>query len=166
MGNQVTVNGTTVTLTLKDFKKFDTNIAAANKPKGPLVNISGIEGNNNTPYTVTVLAYLPDNPLNPVDNTSGLKMPNFDIYLNYYGINPVKVLNKQGEFDTLQGREFRVEFNCAEEASLFDLYYIQFTYQVDAGGSADVIWVRDEDEDPETDRGTVTTPATPPPPTM
>lgn len=159
MGNPVTVNG--VTLTLKDFRKFDTNIEAANKPTGPLVNMSGIEGGNGTPYTVTVLAYLPDNTLNPIENTSGLQLQGNQIYLNYYGINPVKVLNKQGGFDTLQGREFRVEFNCEEEASLFDLYYIQFTYQVISGPSADVIWVRDEDEDPETDRGTVTMPADP-----
>ncbi len=165
MGNPVTVNG--VTLTLKDFRKFDSNIAAANKPSGPLVNISGIEGNNNTPYTVTVLAYLPDNPLNPIENTSGLQLQGNEIYLNYYGINPVKVLNRTGTFDTVEGREFRVEFNCAEETTQFDLYYIQFTYQIQQGGaSADVIWVRDEDEDPETDRGTVTGPATPPPPTM
>ncbi|WP_299108762.1 hypothetical protein [uncultured Tenacibaculum sp.] len=156
MGNPVTVNG--VTLTLKDFRKFDTNIDAANKPTGPLINMSGAEGGNDTPYTVTVLAYLPDNPLNPLENTSGLQLQGNQIYLNYYGINPVKVLNKQGGSDTLQGREFRVEFNCEEEASLFDLYYIQFTYQVISGASADVIWVRDQNDDPETDRGTVTTP--------
>lgn len=152
-----TING--VTLTLKKFEKFVSNIPAASKPTGPLVNMSGAEGSNDTPYTVTVLAYLPDNTLNPVENTSGLQLQGDQIYLNYYGINPVNILNKQGGFDTVQGREFRVEFNCDEVADNFDLYYLQFTYEVNQGGvSADVIWVRDEDEDPETDRGTVTTP--------
>ena len=159
-----TING--VTLTLNKFEKFVTNIPAANKPTGPLVNISGAEGNNNTPYTVTVLAYLPDNTLNRVENTSGLQLQGDEIYLNYYGINPVKVLNKEGGFDIVQGREFRVEFNCDEVADNFDLYYIQFTYEVNQGASADVIWVRDEDEDPDTDRGTVTMPVTVPPPTL
>ncbi|MCH2032736.1 MAG: hypothetical protein MK202_04365 [Tenacibaculum sp.] len=164
MGNPVTVNG--VTLTLKQFFKFDTNIPASNKPNGPLVNISDSEGANSTPYTVTVLAYLPDNSLNPVTNTSGLQLQGNEIYLNYYGINSVEMLNKDGNFETNQGREFRVEFNCTEQASQFDLYYIQFTYEVQQGQpSADVIWVRDEDEDPETDRGTVTVPAKPVKPT-
>ncbi|CAM1353920.1 hypothetical protein [Tenacibaculum halocynthiae] len=157
MGNPVTVNH--VTLSLVKFEKFVTNIPAANRPSGPLVNMSGAEGANGTPYTVTVLAYLPDNQLNRVENTSGLQLQGDQIYLNYYGINPVKVLNKQGGTDTLQGREFRVEFNCKEEATNYDLYYIEFTYRVESGASADVIWVRDEDEDPETDRGTVTMPA-------
>ncbi|WP_435262452.1 hypothetical protein [Tenacibaculum sp. nBUS_03] len=156
MGNPVTVNH--VTLSLVKFEKFDSNIPAANKPNGPLVNISGAEGGNSTPYTVTVLAYLPDNTLNRVDNTSGLQLQGDQIYLNYYGINPVQVLNKNGGTDNLQGREFRVEFNCEEEATNYDLYYIQFTYKVESGASADMIWVRDEDDDPETDRGTVTVP--------
>lgn len=50
-------------MTLKDFRKFDTNISSENVPKGPLVNMSGFEGSKGTPFTVTVLAYLPDNPL-------------------------------------------------------------------------------------------------------
>ncbi|WP_299134251.1 hypothetical protein [uncultured Tenacibaculum sp.] len=156
MGNSVTVNH--VTLSLVKFEKFVTNIPAANRPTGPLVNISGAEGSNSTPYTVTVLAYLPDNPLNRVENTSGLQLQGDEIYLNYYGINPVNILNKEGGTDTVQGREFRVEFNCKEETTNYDLYYIQFTYKVESGASADMIWVRDEDEDPETDRGTVSTP--------
>ena len=159
MGNPVTING--VTLTLLDFRKFDTNIDADNKPTGPLVNISGMEGHNDTPYTVTVLAYLPDNPLQPVENTNGIPLQGNQIYLNYYGINPVKISNKQGGTETVDGREFRVEFNCDEVADKFDLYYVQFTYKVEEGASADVIWVRDEDDDPETDRGTVTMPSDP-----
>lgn len=159
MENPVNVNG--VTLTLKDFRKFDTNISVDNVPTGPLVNMSRDEsGNSTTPNTVTVLAYLPDNTLNPVDNTNGLQLQGNEIYLNYYGVVPTKILNKDGGYDTVSCRDFRVEFNCDEVASQYDLYYVQFVYQLDEGTpSVDMILVRSENDDPELDRGTVTTPA-------
>lgn len=157
----VTVNG--LTLELVDFFEFDTNIPSANKPSGPLVNISDVEGGNNTPYKITVLAYLPNNPLNPVQNKSGLPVKDDTIYLDYYGIKPVEILNKQGGTDTIQCRDFQVEFNCLEETSVYDLYYIQFTYKIEDGSSADAVLVRDTNEDPETDRGTVTVLEEPPP---
>ena len=157
----VTTNG--VTLKLVQFLEFDTNIPAENKPSGPLVNVSEAENGNNIPYTLTVLAYLPSNTLNPVENTNGLSLKGDTIYLNYYGITPVEILNKEGSTNTIKCRDFRVEFNCTEETTEFDLYYIQFTYQINDGSSADAILLRDEDEDPETDRGTVTVPVKPPP---
>lgn len=153
----VTTNG--VTLNLVQFLEFDTNIPAANKPSGPLVNISDVEGGNGTPYMMTVLAYLPSNTLNPVENTSGLPLKGDTIYLNYYGITPTTILKKDGTTGTIQCRDFRVEFNCDEETTEYDLYYVQFTYKINDGSSADATLVRDEDEDPETDRGTVTMPA-------
>ncbi|TDQ29748.1 hypothetical protein [Tenacibaculum caenipelagi] len=158
MENPVNVNG--VTLELKYFRKFDTNISADNVPTGPLVNMSRVEtGNNATPNIVTVLAYLPDNTLNPVDNTSGLQLQGDEVYLNYYGVTPTQIVNKDGGYDTVSCRDFRVEFNCAEVASQYDLYYVQFAYQLDEGTpSVDAILVRSENDDPETDRGTVTTP--------
>lgn len=158
MGNPVNVNG--VTLTLKDFRKFDTNISVDNVPTGPLVNMSRDEsGNSTTPNTVTVLAYLPDNTLNPVDNTNGLQLQGNEIYLNYYGVTPTQILNKDGGYDTVSCRDFRVEFNCDEVASQYDLYYVQFAYQLDEGTpSVDMILVRSENDDPRTDRGTVTGP--------
>lgn len=151
-----TING--VTLNLVQFLEFDTNIPAANKPSGPLVNISDVEGGNGTPYMLTVLAYLPSNTLNPVENTSGLPLKGNTIYLNYNGITPVNILNKKGGTTTIQCRDFRVEFNCEEETTEYDLYYVQFTYKINDGSSADAVLLRDDDEDPELDRGTVTTP--------
>ncbi|MDO6812730.1 hypothetical protein [Tenacibaculum soleae] len=156
-----TING--VTLNLVQFLEFDTNIPAANKPSGPLVNISGVEGGNSTPYTLTVLAYLPSNKLNPVENTRGLSLKDNEIYLNYYGITPTTILKKDGTTEVIECRDFRVEFNCKEETTVYDLYYVQFTYQINDGSSADATLVRDEDEDPETDRGTVTMPEDPAP---
>ena len=152
-----TTNG--ITLTLNDFRKFDTNISANDVPTGPLVNMSGNEDTQSTPFTVTVLAYLPDNVLNPVDNTSGLQLQGDEIYLNYYGVTPTEIFNKEGGYTTINCRDFRVEFNCAEVASQYDLYYIQFSYELDPGTEpVDMILVRNENDDPETDRGTVTTP--------
>ncbi|RBW56701.1 hypothetical protein DS884_14690 [Tenacibaculum sp. E3R01] len=161
MGNQITTSG--ITLTLKDFKEFDTNIPAANKPKGPLVNISAIENGDNKPYTVTVLAYLPGNQvLNPLPagSRTDLKMPNKEIYLNYYGPVTMNLVGRDGEPVSTLCRDFRVEFNCDDkDVQVYDLYYIQFTYQLDEGTpSVDAICVRDQDDDPETDRGTVTGP--------
>lgn len=157
----VITNG--VTLSLVQFLEFDTNIPAANKPSGPLVNISDVRGGNDTPYTMTVLAYLPSNKLNPVVNINGIALKDNTIYLNYYGITSTTILKKDGTTGTIQCRDFRVEFNCAEETTEYDLYYVQFTYQINDGSSADATLVRDEDEDPETDRGTVTTPIDIPP---
>lgn len=153
----VTTNG--LTLSLVQFFEFDTNIASTNKPSGPLVNISDVEGGNATPYKITVLAYLPSgNTLNPVENTSGLSLQGNEIYLNYYGIKSVEILNKEGGTGTIQCRDFQLEFNCDETATEYDLYYVQFTYKIEDGSSADAVLVRDTDEDPETDRGTVTIP--------
>ena len=151
-----TTNG--VTLNLVQFLEFDTNIPAANKPSGPLVNISDVESGNDTPYMLTVLAYLPSNTLNSVENTSGLPLKGDKIYLNYYGITPTTILKKDGTTGTIDCRDFRVEFNCEEETTEYDLYYVQFTYQINDGSSADAVLLRDDDEDPETDRGTVTVP--------
>ncbi len=158
MSYSVTVEG--LKLTLRNFNKLDKWVQSDQVPTGPLVNISDIEGTTDTPYTVTVLAYLPDNKLNKVENTSGLSLQSDLIYLNYYGGVVVKTTNKGGEEVDLLCRDFRVEYNCKEKSPKFNLYYIQFEYQLLPGTpSVDAIIVRDDDEDPRTDRGTVTTPA-------
>ncbi|CAM1358534.1 conserved hypothetical protein [Tenacibaculum sediminilitoris] len=157
MGNPVNVNG--VTLTLKDFKKLNMNINAGEIASGPLTNISSNENSGASDYTVTTVAYIPSNKLNPVTNQNGLQLQKDEIYLNYYGVKQVKVLDKNGSTVTYLCRDFRVEFNCDEEASQYDLYYVQFTYVLEAGTEpVDMIFVRDDNEDPETDRGTVTGP--------
>lgn len=159
MGNPVTVDG--VTLTLVKVQKFNNaNLPVANIASGPLVNTSSTENNNSSPFTVTVLAYIPSNQqMNAVDNTSGLSLQGNQIYLNYYGTVNMNVLNKNGGTDTVLCRDFRVEYNCDEGATTYDLLYLQFQYSLEAGTpSVDAICVRDQNDDPETDRGTVTTP--------
>lgn len=160
MSEQVKVNG--LTLTLKDFKQFDTNIPKQFKPTGPLVNVSDLEGTIDTPYTVTVLAYLPGGQeLNdiPVERRTGLPLQGNQIYLNYEGVKVVTTTDRNGNRQLVDCRNFKVEFNCEEEAEVYDLYYIQFDYELCEGTpSVNAILVRDQDDDPETDRGTVTMP--------
>ena len=164
MGNQKTTNQ--IALTLKDFKVFDTNIPAENKPEGPLVNMSDLETGIENPYTVTVLAYLPSNQLNSVcfspEVINKLELIKKDIYLTYYGVKVVTTLDRNQNRQLVDCRDFRVEFNCKEVADTYDLYYIQFEYQLlEDTLPVDAIIVRDDDEDPELDRGTVTMPAKP-----
>ncbi|CAM1343594.1 hypothetical protein [Tenacibaculum amylolyticum] len=159
MGNQIT-------LTLRDFKKFDTNIPAANKPSGPLVNVSDIESGAYNPYTVTVLAYLPgDQVLKPVelgdDVVNSISLDNNLIYLTYYGVEVVTVTDRNQNRQLVDCRKFCVEYDCNDEAQVYDLYYIQFDYQLNPKTlPVDAILVKDKDDDPETDRGTVTMPET------
>lgn len=158
MSYSVTVQG--IQLTLKNFNKLDTWVQASQVPTGPLVNISALEGKPNTPYTVTVLAYLPVYILKNVRNTSGLSLMGDLIYLNYYGGTLVKVIDKGGEEQEVLCRDFRIEFNSEENAERFYMCYVQFEYQLLPGTPfVDGIIVRDQDDDPELDRGTVTMPA-------
>lgn len=159
MGNQIT-------LTLRDFKKFDTDIPAENKPSGPLVNVSDKESGTHNPYRVTVLAYLPgDQVFKPVelgdDVVNSISLMDNLIYLTYYGVEVVTVTDRNQNRQLVDCRNFCVEYDCDDEAQVYDLYYIQFDYQLDPETlPVDAILVCDRDDDPETDRGTVTMPAT------
>lgn len=163
MSQTVSVNG--LTLTLNDYEKLKTSIAAADIATGPLVHMSTPEEGENE-YTVTVLAYVPSKQiLNPVpqENRKGLQLNGNKLYLNYVGPIDVESFdNANGQPSNKVCRNFLVEFNCLEEASEYDLHYIQFTYSVDAGtDSVDAILVRDRDDDPQTSRGTYTVPSNP-----
>ncbi|CAL2079363.1 conserved protein of unknown function [Tenacibaculum sp. 190524A02b] len=163
LNETVSVNG--ITLTLKDFKQFQqANIPKENKPTGPLVNVSDLEGTTDTPYTVTVLAYVPSNPeggFGSVKNRSGLQLPaNFELFLNYDGVEVVTTTDRNKNRQLVDCRNFLVEYSCNEtQFDAYDLYYIQFEYLLDDKTlPVDAILVRDKDDDPETDRGTVTSP--------
>lgn len=163
MSTPVSVNG--LTLTLKDFEKLGSSVAASAIATGPLVHMSTPD-NSNAPYTVTVLAYVPSKQLlNPIpeENRTGLPLKGNKIYLNYVGTIDVESFdNANGQPTNKVCRDFLVEFNCLEEATEYDLYYIQFTYSVNEGtDSVDAILVRDRDDDPETSRGTYTSGSNP-----
>lgn len=163
MSQTVSVNG--LTLTLKDYVKLKTSICANDIATGPLVHMSTPEEGDNE-YTVTVLAYVPSKQiLNPVcqENRTGLQLKGNKLYLNYIGPIDVEAFdNANGQPSNKVCRDFLVEFNCNEEATEYDLHYIQFTYSVDKGTDfVDAILVRDRDDDPKTSRGTLTAPSTP-----
>ncbi len=152
-----------ISFKLKDFEKLKEGILFENKPKGPLVNMSDVEKGSYKPFMVTILAYLPSNELNKVclspDVINKLELLKNYIYLTYYGVKVVTTTDRNGNRQLVDCRDFRVEFNCKEIAETYDLYYIQFEYQlVGETLPVDAIIVRDDDEDPELDRGTVTTP--------
>ena len=163
MSQTVPVNG--LTLTLKDYEKLKTSIAAADIATGPLVHMSTPEEGDNE-YTVTVLAYVPSGKtLNPIPqaNRTGLSLNGNKLYLNYVGPINVESFDKaDGSFTQKVCRDFLVEFNCDEDAVSFDLHYIQFTYSVNEGtNSVDAILVRDLNDDPRTSRGTIANPSNP-----
>jgi len=163
MSQPVSVNG--LTLTLNDYEKLKTSIAAADIATGPLVHMSTPEEGDNE-YTVTVLAYVPSGKiLNPIPqaNRTGLPLKGNKVYLNYVGIIDVESFdNADGSSTQKVCRDFLVEFNCDEDAASYDLHYIQFTYSVNEGtDSVDAILVRDLNDDPRTSRGTVAAPSLP-----
>ncbi|SEB51025.1 hypothetical protein SAMN04489761_1128 [Tenacibaculum sp. MAR_2009_124] len=158
--NEGIIESKSITMKLINYTQLEQKIDADKMADGPSVNISSPENQgNDDSYTVTVLTYLPDAQLSQVENTSGIKLDD-NVYLNYNGVNPVKILGKDNKYTTVQGREFRFDYRCdVKNVEKYFLCYLQFAYTIKDSQYADVIWVRDENEDPETDRGTVTVPA-------
>ncbi len=153
-----------ITLEKIEFEKLKEGISFKDKPQGPLVNMSDVETGNHEPFIVTILAYLPNNTLHEVCFSPSvidkLELKKNYIYLTYYGVKVVTYLDRNDNRQLIDCRDFRVEYNCKEKSEFFDLYYIQFKYQLASDTlPVDAIIVRDDDEDPETDRGTVTMPA-------
>ncbi len=133
----------------------------------PLANIYENTSKDNT-YTVNIVSHVPtsvnlDTPADPdevvsLDNDAGY------LYLAYKGIQAVGTPINQGNVNC---RVFWFEFNSSVDTknpppgTEFNLYHTQFDYTVEStGGSAEAIFVQERNDDPDTDRGTVTTPAT------
>ncbi|CAL2086065.1 hypothetical protein [Tenacibaculum sp. 190524A05c] len=132
----------------------------------PLANVYAKEGVANT-YTVNIVSHVPtqlniDTPPDPnvvvsLDNNAGY------LYLAYNGIQAVNTPINQGNVNC---RVFWFEYNSSVDLdnppadTQFNLYHTQFDYTIEqAGGNAEAIFVQERNDDPETDRGTVTTPA-------
>ena len=132
----------------------------------PLANVYPKEGVANT-YTVNIVSHVPtqlniDTPPDPnlvvsLDNNAGY------LYLAYNGIQAVNTPINQGNVNC---RVFWFEYNSPVDLdnppadTQYNLYHTQFDYTIEqAGGNAEAICVHERNDDPETDRGTVTTPA-------
>lgn len=164
MDNAVNTQELTITLDTSATQDLNVKIDANYIASGPLVNIASNTNGGVTSYTVTVLAYIPSETLNDVNPSAGLvqsvPIKGNKIQMNYYGASTVTVTDASGTPQTRTCRDFRIEFNANEGAKKFDLYHIQFTYSIPEGTEpVDVIYVREQNDDPETDRGTVTGPA-------
>jgi len=164
MKNFLNVEGG-IELQLVSFDKFNANIPATDVPSGPLVSMSDLkEQGSQSYYTVTILAYLPSGKVfNDVNEgkMNGVSLLGNKIYLNYYGVTVATSLDRNENRELSQCRDFRIEYNCEEGAKEFDVFYLQFNYSLDRGTlSADAVLVREVNDDPDTDRGTRTTPAT------
>lgn len=160
--NAVTTNGLALTL-INAFPMGET-IPAAQRALGPMVNVSEVKGRTNTPYLVTVMAYVPANQtLQPIpeSNRTGLALNDAEtLYLNYEGVTISTYTDRNGNRQITDCRNFIVEYNCDETAEAYQLYYIQFEYALfNSTNLVNSVMVRDQNDDPETDRGTVTMPA-------
>ncbi|OSY88667.1 hypothetical protein WH52_03035 [Tenacibaculum holothuriorum] len=153
-----TINGVTITVNFCN-KINATAIPESEISKGaPLANIYKTSPTADT-YTVNIVSYVPttlniDNPPNPdevisLDNNAGY------LYLAYKGLQDVNTPINQGKVNC---RTFWFEFDANDGATQFDLYQTQFVYSVGSeAGNAEAILVQERNDDPDTDRGTVTT---------
>ena len=136
---------------------------------GPLVNMYlATTGDYKGKYIVTVLAYLPSKPTKQFNNvkvspnTEGISLDleglEKKVYLTYNGVKVITTRDRNDNRQLVDCRDFAFEYNCAEDATEFNLCHFQFTYSLDSGtDSVDSILVRDINDDPRFSRGTVVT---------
>jgi hypothetical protein len=154
-----TINGVTITVSFCN-KINPISIPLSEISKGtPLANIYKTTPTGNT-YTVNIVSHVPvnlniDTPPNPdevisLDNNAGY------LYLGYKGLQEVNTAINQGKVNC---RTFWFEFDANDGQTEFNIYHTQFVYSTDgSAGSAEAILVQERNDDPDTDRGTVTTP--------
>lgn len=133
------------------------------RSKEPSVSIYKSE--NEGAFTVNIMAFLPTKLKELPEETlnSGLiledthKKPS--LFLSYNGVVEVGTSVDKGG-DLLLCREFNVEYDSTEKmVEQYHLYHIQFEYKLASVKfqSVEAIIVKLVNEDPETDRGTVST---------
>lgn len=154
-----TINGLTISVNFCN-KINCTPIPANEVSKGtPLANIYKQENTTNS-YVVNIVSHVPTNiePDTPKFPENAISLDNDTgcLYLSYNGLQEVNTPMNQGNVNC---RVFWFEFNATENAQEFNLYHTQFVYSIDSSiaGSAEAILVQERNDDPRTDRGTVTT---------
>lgn len=160
MKSTTTIAG--LSIALKFCKKVnDEPIHSIFASPEPLVTI--YDNQNVNAYTVNIAVHVPENlePLNDANLAGGLFLTeNKDLYLSYNGVRNVDTSVFKFEDGILLCRDFAVEYDSKEQlVENYDLYYIQFDYKLLPlhFQSVEAIIVKLVNEDPETDRGTVTT---------
>ncbi len=140
------------------FELLNYKIPTKQVANGPLVNIEVVDETN---YIVTILAFLPDVALRPIpeQRRTGISLLNDKIYLTYGGVKKVSLVGEKFKHNEPLCRNFFIEYDSDIKAENYNSYYIKFKYHLLAGTeNVDGILVRDRNDDPETDRGTVTIP--------
>ncbi|WP_346882194.1 hypothetical protein [uncultured Algibacter sp.] len=115
-------------------------------------------------YTVNIVAYVPTSlkNLKDINLGSGIFLnEEKTLFLNYNGVSNVNTsVQKTNDSGVLLCREFNVEYDCDDQVlENYNLYHIQFDYKLlpKKFQSVEAIIVKLINEDPVTDRGTVTT---------
>ena len=164
-----------IALELINEGKVIGTISAAEKPVGPLVNIETITENGKNRYILTVVGFVKTEGLSKPDDISGIEiLPK--IYLNYKGADKVNVVGANGS-EEKTCRLFVIEYNYKCPPTFpespnppiteYDMCMFKFSYALEEGTpGVEVIYIVDKNDDPETDRGTVTSPEDAPKPTF
>ncbi len=157
---------------VKQFEKIGSEVLSDKLPmKMPLVNIQKVDHLSNS-YRCCVTAFVPSN-LDSLDNETQSMLPLSSsenlidkLFLKYNGI--VKVVtgidNNNGDgkseeqLTPISCRGFELVYSSSHTLS-YNVYYIVFDYTImeENAFHTDAIIIQDENIDPETSRGTVTT---------
>lgn len=169
MKKQTTIAGLTISLNF--CKKINVSpICVEEVSKGsPLANIYKDEKcscSKTSSYTVNILIHVPVDieSMDSLDLTSGLFIKDKLLYLSYNGVNDIKTSINNDDNGKVVCRVFGVDYYYDSKtkgaATDFDLYHVQFNYSFKNSNTqaVEAILVQGVNEDPETDRGTVTTP--------
>jgi hypothetical protein len=137
-------------------------IPLAEVPQQSLANIyANPQGERH--YIVNIISFLPLK-LDLLENTSSGLFLNEEktIFFNYNGVTDVKT-SIHTENGLVVSRDFNIVYDSTDPIpSEFDMYHIQIDYKIASlrTQSVEAIIVHDKNLDPETDRGTVTSPIT------
>lgn len=165
MSKTTTIAG--VNFDLNFAKKINTQPIPLNEiSKQPITNIyKSDKGSKETPiYTVNILSYIPQEiNKNPKADGSGFFVVPELVFFQYNGTSLVETEVVTTNENRVTSRSFEIVYDGTEKQTEFDLFHIQLEYHLtgDLQQAVEAIWVRDENLDPRTDRGTVSTPRWP-----
>lgn len=160
MKNKITIAGLSATINFCNKLNNDP-VKSIYISQEPLATIYGSQKDDT--YTVNIIAHIPVNlnKLNETNVNSGLFLnKEKTLFLNYNGVCNIDTsVQKQDGSGVLLCRDFNIEYDSNEPVvDYYDIYQAQFDYKLADKNfqSVEAIIVKLINEDPETDRGTVT----------
>jgi len=161
MKNKITIAGLSITLNFchRINKEPIKSVFTSDEPLATIY-----KSQKKDTYTVNIVAHIPVSTKNLTETNlgSGLFLDkNKTLFLNYNGVNNIDTsIFKSDQTGILLCRDFGIEYNSQDTIiEDYNLYHIQFDYNLfsESFQLVEAIIVRLINEDPETDRGTVTT---------